>query len=74
MSAGSNGRTSVPSASHMRLQLDDMLDQQAAAAALDVEVRSHQHTQTLLQDEHRKLQIASAEVTNTTCIQALQGV
>jgi len=40
MSAGSNGRTQVPSAAHMRLQFDDMLEQQGATEALELETAS----------------------------------
>ncbi len=62
MSAGSNGRTQVPSAAHMRLQFDDMLAQQGAAEALEVERRKHKHTTSLLHEEHKTLQAANAEV------------
>ena len=62
MSAGSNGRTQVPSAAHMRLQFGDMLEQQGAAEALELERRNHNHTTSLLQEEHKKLQAANAEV------------
>ena len=62
MSAGSNGRTQVPSAAHMRLQFDDMLEQQGAAEALELERRQHNHTTSLLHEEHKKLQAANAEV------------
>ncbi len=62
MSAGSNGRTQVPTANHLRSQFDGLLEQQAAAEALEVEVRKHQHTQALLVEKQQKLQMASAEV------------
>lgn len=62
MSAGSNGRTQVPSAAHMKLQFGDMLEQQGAAEALELERRSHNYTKSLLQEEHKKLQAANAEV------------
>ena len=62
MSAGSNGRTQVPSAAHMRLQFDNMLEQQGAAEALELEWWQHNHTKSLLHEEHKKLQAANAEV------------
>ena len=63
MSAGSNGRTQVPSAAHMRLQFNDMLELQGAAETLEMERRKHKHTMSLLHEEHKKVQAANAEVT-----------
>lgn len=67
MSANSNGQLQVPSAGHMQQQLGDMLEQQAAAEALQAEVRRHHHTHSMLDEEHRKLQMANAEVTTVLC-------
>ena len=74
MSAGSSGRIQVPSANHMRLQLDDMLEQQAAAEALEVEVRRHNHTRSLLEQSQTKLQMAAAEVVISTSLGKKQSV
>ncbi|KAL0042731.1 hypothetical protein WJX79_009011 [Trebouxia sp. C0005] len=69
MSAASNGRTQVPSAAHMRLQFDDMLEQHGAAEALELERRKHNHTTSLLHEEHKKLQAANAEVLQLQLLQ-----
>jgi len=39
-----------------------MLEQQGAAEALELERRKHNHTTSLLCEEHKKLQAANAEV------------
>ena len=68
MSASSNGRMQVPSASHMQQQLGDMLEQRAAADAVQAEVCRHHHTHSMLDEEHRKLQVANAEVITATLL------
>ena len=62
MSAGSQGRLTVPSADHLRVQLDDLLEQRNAAEALQAEVQKHRHTTSLLEEEMSKLRVAKAEV------------
>lgn len=56
------GRTQVPTALQMSMQLNDMLDQKAGQGAADAEAQRHTHTQLMLEEERRRGQDLVAEV------------